>query len=71
MTEAAPPCVLLIDLLDRTLEGHWADQLSAMGVTWESSEAHPIHDGVKLFGCRNVPAELPAWLEVKKATKGA
>lgn len=51
---------LFIDLI--SAPPSWRDWLERSGIAYAGWEGQPTADQIKLTGCTNLPAELPAWI---------
>ena len=42
-----------------------AEQIRDLGIQYDKWESHPMFDCIRIIGCRNVPADLPYWYQVR------
>jgi hypothetical protein len=42
-----------------------SDIMASLGIKYERSEGHPVHDGCKFFGCTDIPSNLPSYVTVR------
>lgn len=58
--------ILDMNAFPAILLGNPSTALARLGITWDRWQDHSVADQVHLLDCRNVPAQLPQWLKVKK-----